>query len=269
MPVRSSGRLAWMLSLIIAISVIVYVWYIATPTKRMIDVDIPVLFGEKILLPLPRKISGLTVEEAILLRRSIRDYTDAPVDLRDLAMILWASYGVTDPRRGFRSTPSAGATYPLEIYVVIGEKGVRSVEGFLLEGIYRYEPHSHSLLLVKRGDYRMDLMDAALGQSWVGEAPLSIVICAVFERTTSIYGGRGEVRYVPMEAGHAGQNIYLMATALRYGAVVVGAFRDGLVARIIDAKPEEKPLYIVPIGVPETLPRTSFEDIWEYIVSRR
>lgn len=272
MLAKLSGKVVWAFSIVLAVSILVYVWYIAAPIppkEPKTTADMPVLLDEKVLLPLPRKISELTVEEAILLRRSIREYTDEPVDLNSLAMILWAAYGVTEPKWGFRAAPSAGATYPLEIYVVVGVRGVRSVEGFLGEGVYKYEPRSHTLLLVKRGDYREKLMEAALGQSWVREAPLSIVICAVFERTTSIYGKRGEVRYVPMEAGHAGQNIYLMATALKYGAVVVGAFQDDLVAKTIDAKPEEKPLYIVPIGVPRSPPKTSFEDIWEYITSRR
>jgi len=262
-------RIVWALSLALTASIIAYTWYIAAPAERTIITDMPILFDEKIFLPLPRRVSELTVEEAILLRRSIREYTSEPVNISDLAMILWAAYGITEPKLGFRAAPSAGATYPLEIYVVIGERGVKYSEGFLGEGVYRYEPHSHTLLLVKRGDYRGALMNAALGQSWVGEAPLNIIICAVFERTTRVYGERGRVRYVPMEVGHAGQNIYLMATALKYGAVVVGAFNDDQVAKTIDSKPEEKPLYIVPIGVPKSPPKTSFEDIWEYIKSRR
>ncbi|MEM2586934.1 MAG: SagB/ThcOx family dehydrogenase [Candidatus Bathyarchaeia archaeon] len=262
-------RIVWVFSLALTAFIIAYVWYITVPSERTIDTNMPVIFGERILLPLPRKVSELTVEEAILLRRSIREYTNEPVNLSDLAMILWAAYGITEPKLGFRAAPSAGATYPLEIYVVIGERGVKYSEGFLAGGIYKYEPHSHTLTLVKGGDYRGELMGASLGQRWVGEAPLSVVICAVFERTTWIYGERGRVRYVPMEAGHAGQNIYLMATALNYGAVVVGAFDDGLVAKIINSKPEEKPLYVIPIGVPRSPPKTSFEDIWEYIKSRR
>jgi SagB-type dehydrogenase family enzyme len=123
--------------------------------------------------------------------------------------------------------------------------------------------------LVKKGDYRGELMKAALGQEWVGEAPLTIIICAVFERTTKIYGERGQDRYVPMEAGHAGQNIYLMATALNYGAVVVGAFYDDSVATVVGVKTEEKPLYIIPLGVPERPHYKSFQDVGEYITSRR
>ncbi|MEM2112425.1 MAG: SagB/ThcOx family dehydrogenase [Candidatus Bathyarchaeia archaeon] len=266
---KSFGKLTLAFSIALTASIIIYAWYITALEKRTATTDMPILLDEKILLPLPKKVSELTVEETILLRRSIREYTSNPVNLSDLAMILWAAYGITEPNLGFKATPSAGATYPLEVYVVIGEIGVKSKEGFLGGGVYRYEPDSHSLLLVKSGDYRRELMEAALGQSWVSEAPLNIVICAVFERTASVYGERGRIRYVPMEAGHAGQNIYLMATALNYGTVVVGAFYDELVSKVIDAKPEEKPLYIIPVGVPKSPPKTSFEDIGEYIASRR
>jgi len=262
-------RISWLLSITLIAMIILYVVYIAMPSRRTVNIDKVVTSEGKIFLPLPQKVSKFTVEEVILLRRSIRDYTSDPISISDLAMILWAAYGITDPTRGFRSIPSAGATYPLEIYVVVGERGVLISEGFLKAGVYKYEPHSHVLLLVAEGDRRVNLKEAALGQRWVEEAPISIVICAVFERTTNFYGERGKVRYVPMEAGHAGQNIYLMATALNYGAVVVGAFHDNQVAKVVGAKPEEKPLYVIPIGVPETPYHMSFEDIWNYIISRR
>ncbi|MBS7654355.1 MAG: SagB/ThcOx family dehydrogenase [Candidatus Bathyarchaeia archaeon] len=262
-------KAAWLLSLLLVLSIILYVIYITLPVKRPLINDTFFVSENKVFLPLPQKVSNLTVEEAILSRRSIRDYTDDPVSIGGLAMILWSAYGITDPERGFRASPSAGATYPLEIYIVVGEKGVAIKDGFLEAGVYKYEPHSHSLLLVKKGDYRSELMKSALGQEWVGEAPLTIIICAVFERTTKIYGERGQIRYVPMEAGHAGQNIYLMATALNYGAVVVGAFYDDSVATVVGVKPEEKPLYIIPLGVPERPYYKSFEDIGEYITSRR
>jgi SagB-type dehydrogenase family enzyme len=223
-----------------------------------------------VYLPYPARITNMSIEEAILLRRSIREYTSDPVKIEHLAMILWAAYGVTDPKWGLRASPSAGATYPLEVYVVIGESGVLVREGeYLKAGVYKYDVHKHLLTLIKTGDLRGDLADAALGQKWVREAPVSIVVCAVFERTVSRYGERGRVRYVPMEVGHLGQNVYLMATALGYGAVVVGAFNDDRVQAVISAKPEEIPMYIIPIGVPSKPPRTSFEDIWRYIEARR
>lgn len=223
-----------------------------------------------ILLPLPRIYSNMTVEEAVLLRRSIREYTSDPVKLEHLALILWAAYGITDPRTGFRASPSAGATYPLEVYVVIGEKGVLVENNtFLKPGVYKYDVYKHILVLSKEGDYREELYDAALGQQWVKNAPVNIVVCAVFERTTKIYGERGRTRYVPMEVGHLGQNVYLMATALGYGTVVIGAFSDEKVWKVINTVPDEVPMYIMPLGVPAISHRVSFEDVWEYILEKR
>jgi len=228
-----------------------------------------VVVGEEGLLPLPKKTTSVTVEEAILLMRSIRDYTRDPITIEQLSMVLWAAQGITNVERRFRAAPSAGATYPLEVYVVVGEKGVvLDNNTYLKPGVYKYNVYRHSLVLVKEGDYREELSKAALNQRWVREAPVSIVICAVYERTTSRYGERG-IRYVHIEVGHVGQNIYLMATALSLGTVAVGAFYDDQVARIVGAKPEEHPLYIMPIGVPAKPPKTSFEEINNFYKTMR
>ncbi|ASJ13445.1 SagB/ThcOx family dehydrogenase [Thermococcus thioreducens] len=197
--------------------------------------------GDVIALPEPRLESEISVEEAIARRRSIRSYRDEPVTLRQLSQLLWAAQGITAQRTKFRASPSAGATYPFEVYVVAG-----NVEG-LAPGVYRYDPFNHTLVSVKPGDYRKALQDAALDQRWVGDAPLSLVLVAFYERTTSRYGERG-IRYVHMEAGHIGQNIYLQATALGLGTVAVGAFYDEQVAEILGT--DGAPLYIFPVGVP-------------------
>ncbi len=215
-----------------------------------------------IYLPPPQKLSTMTVEEAILLRRSIREFKEDPIRLEHLSMILWAAYGITDPNRGFRASPSAGATYPLELYIVVGEGGVYiSNNTYLDPGIYKYNPYVHGLTNIKKGDFRKELMKASLYQKWVEDAPISIVICAVYDRTTRYYGERGRTRYVPIDVGHLGQNIYLMATALGYGTVAIGAFKDSEVSKVIDVKPDETPLYIMPIGVPKSRTLVSFNDI--------
>jgi len=269
---RVSNYLHIVISLILVVLIVSYVlWLIlAERISEVKPVEHAVVTDIMVYLPLPRKITNMSVEEAILLRRSIRDYTSDPIRLEYLAMILWAAYGITKPRWGFRASPSAGATYPLEVYVVIGEKGVLIREGeYLKPGVYKYDVHRHLLILVKPGDVRRDLATAALGQEWVENAPVNLVICAVFERTTTHYGERGRVRYVPMEVGHLGQNVYLMATALGYGVVVVGAFYDDKVQVVINARSEEIPMYIIPIGVPREPPHMRFEDIWEYIEEKR
>ncbi len=223
-----------------------------------------------VYLPLPRiRREVLSVEEALAYRRSLRSYRDEPITIDQLSQLLWAAYGINEPRREFKTTPSAGATYPLVVYVVIGGNCVSLSNGsFLKPGSYRYDPFSHSLRLVKEGDLRDDLARAALNQEWVREAPIDIVICAIFERTTRVYGERG-YRYVYMEVGHAGQNIYLEATALGLGTVAVGAFYDDAVRLVVGAKPNEHPLYIMPVGVPVKPYRVSEQEIWKFIEEHR
>jgi SagB-type dehydrogenase family enzyme len=197
-----------------------------------------------IRLPPPNLSGRVSLEEALYRRRSVRLYEPEPLTLEEVSQLLWAAYGVTEPRRGFKTTPSAGATYPLVIYLVAGE-----VEG-LSPGSYKYLPEEHALVKVKDGDLREDLYVACLRQPWVLEAPASIVMGADFERTTSVYGKRG-VRYVWMEFGHASQNVYLQATALGLGTVAVGAFYDGVVKEIVGM--EEEPGYVMPVGRPRGL----------------
>ena len=117
----------------------------------------------------------------------------------------------------------------------------------LSEGVYKYKPHEHELVRVVEGDKRGELCDAALGQRWVEEGAIVIVLSGIYERTTGRYGDRG-IRYVHMEVGHAAQNVYLQAESLNLGTVVVGAFSDDEVKKIINMPEEERPLYIMPVG---------------------
>jgi len=197
------------------------------------------MIGEVIKLPEPRLKGEMSVEEAIAKRRSIRRYRNESLTLQELSQLLWAAQGITEPNRKFRAAPSAGATYPFEVYVVVGRVEV------LEPGIYHYDPFSHSIKLVKRGDFRKALQRAALNQAWVGSAAIDIVLVAYYERTTKYYGERGKM-YVHMEAGHIGQNIYLQATALNLGTVAVGAFYEDQVAEILGV--DGVPLYIFPVG---------------------
>lgn len=192
-------------------------------------------------LPEPKLEGLMSVEEAIYRRRSIRDYKNEPLTLKEVGQLLWAAQGITLPTTGFRSVPSAGATYPLKLYLSVKRGGVVG----LASGIYRYDPLAHALYLMREGDHSLELMRAALDQRWVGEAPICIVVAAEFERTTSVYGERG-IRYVYMEAGHAGQNIYLQATALDLGTVAVGAFYDDEVKAVVGCG--EDIVYLFPVG---------------------
>ncbi|OHE58868.1 MAG: nitroreductase [Thermodesulfovibrio sp. RBG_19FT_COMBO_42_12] len=196
--------------------------------------------SEIIKLPEPAYKSNTLVEEALLERRSVRDYKDKPLTLAEVSQLLWAAQGITGSG-GLRTAPSAGALYPLEVYIFIGN--VKD----LLGGIYKYRPHKHELGMVVKGDKRNELYRAALSQSSVRDAPVVIVFSAVYERTTVKYGERG-IRYVHMEAGHAAQNIFLQSVSLDLGAVVIGAFYDDEVKKIMKMPDREQPLYIMPVG---------------------
>ena len=191
-------------------------------------------------LPEPQYDGDVSIEQSLLNRRSIRSYTGEPLTLQEVSQLLWAAQGITDPR-GFRTAPSAGALYPLELYLVAGD-----VED-LTPGVYRYEPDGHQLARIIDGDMRAKLADAALGQTWVEEGAISIVFTAVYERTKVKYGDRG-IRYVHMEVGHAAQNLCLQATAMGLGAVTVGAFHDEQVTKLLNLAGDEQPLYIIPVG---------------------
>ena len=197
------------------------------------------LVGENMMikLPAPATDSNFSVERAINERMSIRSYKDTPLTLKEVSQLLWASQGIV--ASGRRAAPSAGATYPLEIFLVAGK-----AEG-LKPGLYKYRNKEHSLELIKEGDLTQALSAASLGQDTVLKAPATLVVAAVFERTRARYGARTE-RYVHMEAGHVGENIMLQATALGLGTVPVGAFNDAEVKKLLGIK--EEPLYLFPVG---------------------
>ena len=211
-----------------------------TPTPSPTSEETPT-----ILLPDPRLKGEMSLEEAILERRSRRDFRDSSLTLGEISQVLWAAQGITD-EAGHRAAPSAGALYPLDLYLVVGKEGV---EG-LSEGVYHYLPQSHSLEPTLEGDVRQTLAQLSVQQMFIAEAPLSLLITAEYERTTGKYGDRG-VRYVHMEAGHVGQNVYLQAEALGLGMVTIGAFQDEEISEASDLPPSYRPLYVMPIGHPE------------------
>jgi len=197
--------------------------------------------GELVRLPHPRKKSSLSLEEAIERRRSRRTYTNEPVLLNDVSQLCWAAQGITDARLSFRGAPSAGALYPLEVFLVVGSSD-------LAAGVYHYSCREHALERVKSGDYRKQLCEASLGQEWVEKGALDFVITAIYDRTMAKYGERGRDRYVPMEAGHVAENIYLQAESLGLGTVSIGAFHDDRVREVISVPSEYVPLYVMPVG---------------------
>ena len=187
-------------------------------------------------LPEPAAPASGSVEDVIATRRSVRDYADRPLSDADIGQLLWAAQGITDPS-GKRAVPSAGATYPLEVYAVTAD------------GVARYQPGRHALVVHVGTDRRADLAAAALGPRWVADAPLVVVFAGVVERTAVRYGDRA-TRYMLLEAGHAAQNVLLQAVGLGLAAVPVGAFDDDAVADALDLPADHAPLYLIPVAHP-------------------
>lgn len=192
-------------------------------------------------LPAPRHTGTVSLEEALQSRRSVRDFAATPLHLIEVSQLAWAAQGVTDPAGGGRTAPSAGALYPLELYLVAGR-----VEG-LSPGVYRYDPFQHRLEQRSGHDVRVALAAAAFDQSWVAHGAAVVVIAGVEARLARKYGRRA-ARYMTLEAGHAAQNLLLQATALGLAAAPVGAFDDRAVARELQLQESETPLYLIPIG---------------------
>jgi SagB-type dehydrogenase family enzyme len=196
----------------------------------------------EVVLSEPKRDGEFAVEHALALRRSIREFAPVPLPLVAVSQLLWAAQGVTHPD-GLRTTPSAGALHPLEVYLIAG-----AVTG-LEPGVYRYDPQRHLLSLQSAGDSRAGVVKATLSQTWVAEAPAIIVLAGVYQRTSRKYGARAP-RYVHMEMGHAAQNVYLQATALGLGTTLVGAFRDDELAQVLRLPKHVEPLGLLPVGTP-------------------
>jgi SagB-type dehydrogenase family enzyme len=191
---------------------------------------------EEIALPAPRLKGEMSLEETLTARRSVRQFTDGELTLEELSQLLWAAQGITVDWGG-RTAPSAGALYPLEVYVATADR------------LYHYVPQGHKAVVESRADLRGELWRAGLSQNAIREAPAVFVITAVYARTAKKYGERAE-RYVKLEAGHAGQNLVLQAVALGLGGVTIGAFYDDQVQRALSLPSDHEPLYLIPIGHP-------------------
>jgi SagB-type dehydrogenase family enzyme len=208
-----------------------------TSTAQIVARATIVASSQTMALPAPRVQGTLTLEETLARRRSVREYTDVPLTLVEIGQLLWAAQGITSSI-GQRTAPSAGGLYPLQVFVATRD------------GVYHYEPASHSMTTQIVGDKRQALSDASLQQSAVRDAPAVFVIAAVYARTSQKYGDRTE-RYVQLEAGHAAQNILLQAVALNLGGVTIGAFEDDKVQKAIALPQDHQPLYVIPVGHPK------------------
>jgi SagB-type dehydrogenase family enzyme len=198
--------------------------------------------AKRIKLPEPRLDGSVAIERALQKRRSVREYLTQPLELAQVSQLLWAAQGVTGPE-SYRTAPSAGALYALDLYLVAGQ-----VSG-VPPGLYQYDLHTHELLTLGQAELRRELSRAALSQSSIAQAAAVFVLTAVYQRITAKYGERG-IRYAHMEAGHAAQNLLLEAVALDLGAVLVGAFDDGKVKELLNLRKQEMPLYLIAVGKP-------------------
>lgn len=191
--------------------------------------------GKRIALPAPATRGGMALSEALARRRSGRDFTDTALSPDQVAQLCWAAQGITDTDQKLRSAPSAGALFPLAVFLVDQA------------GVYEYEPEQHALRQVLAGDVRANLQAAALDQPCVGQAPVCLVIAMEVRRSAIKYGNRAE-RYCLLEAGHVAQNVLLQATAMGLAGVPVGAFDDRQVAALLHLPPNVNPVYLLPLG---------------------
>jgi SagB-type dehydrogenase family enzyme len=187
--------------------------------------------------------TAMPVHDAIKTRRTVRRFSERPLTENQVMKLLWAAQGITDRTRGYRSVPSAGALYPLEIHAVTGRETV----GGLAAGAYWYRPEPGKIEQIVNKDLRTDLARASLRQMWMAQAPVSLVVSAVYARTMRKYGKRG-IRYAHIEAGCACQNVFLMAAELGLAVGIVGAFEDAAVASLLNLPEGTTPLLVMPVG---------------------
>jgi SagB-type dehydrogenase family enzyme len=203
---------------------------------RALSFAAALLVGASALTPSDsRPRSAMSFDDVLAARRSTRTFATRDLSEVEIERIVWAAQGITASAGGGRTAPSAGATYPLEIYVVTRA------------GVFHYDPAPHALARVRSGDRRAELARAAGGQSAVRDAAIDVVIAAVPERTAARYGARAE-RYVFIETGHVGQNVLLEAVALGLGAVPIGAFDDEQIAAAAGLETRERAVYLIAVG---------------------
>ncbi len=203
--------------------------------------------SSKIKLDKPELKGGMPLWEAIQNRQSIRNYRNIPLGKGILSQLLWATQGISREAMGFefRTVPSAGALYPVETYLVLNN--VESIE----PGVYHYDVKNHQLDLLKSGDFRMDVAQAALDQDMAYSANVVFVWTALFERSKWKYKQRA-YRYVYLDVGHIAQNLALAAVALGLGTCQIGALYDEEVNRLVDIDGDkESILYMSVVGYPQ------------------
>jgi SagB-type dehydrogenase family enzyme len=207
--------------------------------------------AQRIVLPKGNFRLAQPLGAALQKRLSTREFELKPMALARLSQLLFTSYGARGVRKVDgetvvdRCTPSAGGLYPIELYVT-----TQRVAG-VPDGIHHYDARFHRLETVATGQHHGRMAELTIGQDMIRDANVVVVLAAMFRRTMWKYGTRG-YRYVWLDAGHIGQNLYLAAGALALGAVAIGGFFDLEVNRLLRLPSDETAVYMVCIGNPRS-----------------
>jgi len=237
----TKGKIALIILIILLFAVIAYVIW-----PKPVEYSSRTVIST-VNLPSPTLTGNMSVEQAIHDRQSVRTYSNESLTLKDVSQLLWAAYGVTRPSNNFKTVPSGGHTYPLEIYIIVGNGTVNGLDS----GFYHYVPQNHSLEKVLNGDLREEFAKASHNQLWIKEAPINIVITGNDGKMINKYKDEKlSIRFVDIEAGHSGQNIYLQAQAINLATVAIGSFYDDQVISLLHLPSNERIIYSFPVGHP-------------------
>jgi SagB-type dehydrogenase family enzyme len=200
-------------------------------------------FGaEAIKLPAPATKGTVSVEEALQNRRSTRKFANRSLELAQISQLLWAGDGINNPQ-GKRTAPSGRAAYPIDLYLVAGERGVTN----LAPGVYRYVVADQALEPVAKGEFRPAVAKACNSQAWMTEAPVILVISGDYKRSEAKNGEQGTL-FTHLEAGLIAQNIFLQAGALGLGAGIVGGMHEKALAQALKLPQADIPFLAMPVG---------------------
>jgi SagB-type dehydrogenase family enzyme len=192
----------------------------------------------------PNLKGDMSLEEALAKRRSVRQFSSEPIKRSQISQLAWAGQGITEPQRGLRTAPSAGATYPIELLFAIPE------------GLFVYRPVDHSLMQIGNQDIRSGLAAAASMAESVAGAGCDIIVAGSIRKLTDQYKDNAR-KFMYMEAGHIAQNIQLQAVCLGLGSVTVGGFDTKEVRKVSNLTRTLDPLYIICVGYPAGTTETS------------
>jgi SagB-type dehydrogenase family enzyme len=239
-------KIVLLIILIIVFIAVVSAFYLSEPKKTVYTVTKNA--NGIITLPSPQLTGNISVEEAIQNRRSIRKFSNESLSINNVSQILWAAQGITNKQSSLRAAPSAGQVYPLEIYLIAGTEGVNGLE----EGVYHYSPSNNTLEKKINGDLRADLSSIADNQPWVKQAPVNILITGNYQKMIDKYTDKELcTRFVDLEAGHVGENIYLQSETLGLVTVSLGSFNETQLKQLLQLPDNETPIYIFPVGHPQ------------------